>query len=162
MGMLEEVRGLRVDFEDVVIAEEVQVESPSHTSKCIPTNYGGPAWRRGVSSRWRATRYVMVCGRCPDGLHADRPTGAANASRRLARGKGVVGGCYTFDSAGEPARHALHGGGQVLSVDATPRATGMTLLGPAVSPQWFGFRDDRAHFSCRDRGRTSRRSLPTS
>jgi hypothetical protein len=31
MGMLEEVRGLRVDFEGVVIAEEVQVESPSDT-----------------------------------------------------------------------------------------------------------------------------------
>ena len=29
--MLEEVRSLRVDFEDVVIGEEVQVESPSHT-----------------------------------------------------------------------------------------------------------------------------------
>ena len=74
---------------------------------------------------------LMVCGRCLDGLLADRPTGAANASKRLARGKGVVTP-LTRPGAGEtcPAQR----GGQVLSVDASPRATGMTLLGPAVSP----------------------------
>jgi hypothetical protein len=51
VGMLEQVRSLRVDLEDVIIVEEVQVESLSLISYCIPTNYSGCNQRRGASSR---------------------------------------------------------------------------------------------------------------
>jgi len=44
--MLEQVCSLRVDLEDVLTLEEVQVESLSHICHCIPNNYSGCSQRR--------------------------------------------------------------------------------------------------------------------
>ncbi len=58
--MLEQVCSLRVDLEDVLTVEEVQVESLSHICHCIPTNYNGYSQRRrrGASTRGGVTPWV--------------------------------------------------------------------------------------------------------
>ncbi len=69
VGMLEQVRSLRVDLEDVSTVEKVQVESLSHTSYCIPNNYswGYQGRRRGAGTRWGADPNLSAP---PDGIES--------------------------------------------------------------------------------------------
>jgi len=55
--MLEQVRSLRVDLEDVINVEEIQVEPLSHMFYCRTTNY------RWCSQRYRA---ISRSGVTPD------------------------------------------------------------------------------------------------
>jgi hypothetical protein len=51
MGMPKQVHRPRTCFEDVVIVDEVHVESLSYTAYWIPTNYSRSAKRHGASSK---------------------------------------------------------------------------------------------------------------
>ncbi len=73
--VLEQVRSLRVDLEDIITVEEVGVESLSHMSHRIPTNYSWYNRRHRASSgcrtklagggrrsRWTTTRAAYLAG----------------------------------------------------------------------------------------------------
>ena len=39
VGVLEQVRSLRIDLEDVLVTEKFRIEPLSHSHYCIPTDY---------------------------------------------------------------------------------------------------------------------------